>query len=507
MQLSRRSILGAGIAGTATALLGVTRGEAFAAARRKPKNIIFCVADGMATQTLAMADQFQRIRDGRQSYWTTLWNRDDVHRGWQDTRSLNSLVTDSAAASSTWGSGRHIWNGQLNMFPDGTELRTLVNLMTEAGVRCGLVTTTTITHATPAGFAVNCVQRDLEPLIAEKYLTSGVEVLMGGGDRSFSAESRKDKRDLYGDFEKAGFKVVKSRDQLLGLKSKKILGIFSPSHLPYSVDRDNDPELAKKVPTLAEMATTAIENLKGSKKGFLLQIEGGKVDHGAHANDLAAMVYDQFAFEEAVKVAIEFAEKDGETLVIITSDHACGGPSLNGAGAEYIDSTAGLATLSNMKSSYAPIMEALGKSPSISLIQDVIETKLGLKLSGSEAQGVMDAMAGKSPFALADFHKSSGGTLAMILGNHTKVCWTSGNHTSEHVVVTAFGPGKEAIAGLNPNVKFFDIMLATKGLKWSNPTMDFATAKGHYAKLRASLDPDWLELYASHDDCGCHGHE
>jgi hypothetical protein len=93
----------------------------------------------------------------------------------------------------------------------------------------------------------------------------------------------------------------------------------------------------------------------------------------------------------------------------------------------------------------------------------------------------------------------------MVLGNHTKVTWTSGNHTSDHVIVTAWGPGSEAVFGLTPNTSFFNMMLGFKGIKWSNPTMTFEEARRHYSKLKASIDPQWTELYAAHDECGCHG--
>ncbi|MGV3618738.1 MAG: alkaline phosphatase [Fimbriimonas sp.] len=497
MSFSRRTLLGASAAGLGAAALGMTppqRGRG-----RRPKNIIFCVVDGLSTATLTMSDHFQQLRDGKRSYWSTLLEKEGVVRAWQDTRSLNSVVTDSSAASSTWGSGRRIWNGQVNMYPDGTELRTLTSLMSEAGVRCGLVTTTTISHATPAGFAVNAMNRGQEPLICERYLKAGVDVIMGGGDDNLNPKKRKDGKDLYADFERAGFKVFRERSQVLGAKANKILGVFGPSHLPYTIDRDNDPELARVTPTLAEMAKVAIDNLKGSKNGFLLQIEGGKVDHAAHGNDFGAMIYDQIAFEEAVRVAIEFAEKDGETLVIITADHATGGPTLNGAGQEYFDSTAGLLTAAGMKASYGPVFSALGKTPSADDVQGVIETKLGIKLSKEEAEGVVAGIGGKSPFRLSQFHGSSGATLAMLLGNHSKVQWTSGNHTSDHVVVTAWGPGSDRVVGLTPNVKFFDIMLGLKGLKWSNPTMSFEEAQRHYAKLRASLEPEILAEWGVHD--------
>lgn len=507
MKLSRRSLLGTGIAGAA----GIASGAgAFASLQgmgskqSKIKNIIFLVVDGMAMQTLGIVDILSQLNGGKSSYWGWLMDQKFVTNGLQATRSLNSVVTDSAAASSAWGSGQHIFNGMINMYPDQTALKTLTTLMHEKGVRTGLVTTTTITHATPSGFAISIVNRDLEPIIAEKHLTSGVDVLMGGGNRHFAGDKRKDKRDLYPEFEKAGYTVVKNREALMETKSKKVLGIFSDSHLPFSVDRNNSPELQKTVPTLAEMTKHAIDNLKDSKNGFLLQVEGGKVDHAGHANDLASLVYDQIAFEEAVKVAVEFALKDKETLVIITADHATGGPSLNGMGEEYADSNKGILTVNGMKASYEVLARKFGASPTADSVRDIVKADLGLELSAAEAAAIVAGQKGQGPFNISGFLKASGMTMANILGNHTAVTWTSGNHTAEHVMVTALGPGSEMIKGLTRNVEFFDLMLAAKGIKHKNPTMDYATAQGHYEKMKVSLDQEWLDMYAVHEDCTCH---
>jgi alkaline phosphatase len=507
MSLSRRSILSLGATGLVASALPFS--STFSNGQwkgKRPKNIIFMVADGMSLQTVSICDEFQKLALGKDSsYWASLMDRPDVYSGLQETRSLSSVVTDSAAAASTWGSGRRVWNGMINTFPDKTNLRTLSSLMIEAGMKVGLVTTTTITHATPSGFAINILDRDLEALIAEQHLTNGVSVLMGGGDKFFNPAKRKDKKDLYGDFSAKGYKVVKDRDSVLNLKADKILGIFSDSHIPYTVDRDNDPELAKKVPTLAEMVKVAIDNLKDNKNGFLLQIEGGKVDHAGHANDTAAQIHDQMAFEDAIKVAIEFAEKDKETLVIITADHATGGPSLNGAGNEYIDATKGLVSIANHKSSYGPLMDAIGKTVTEDSVKSAIEAKLGIQLRANEATIVTDALNGKSIFSALELQGGKQSALALILQNYTKVGWTSLNHTSDHVLVTSYGPGSEQVRGLTKNVEFFDMMLSAKGLKWSNPTMTFEEAKKHMDTLHASIDPEWYAFYKSVDDeCLCH---
>lgn len=488
MSLTRRTFLGATAASLATIACGgdtkERRGQ-----KKEAKNIIFCVADGMAVSVPTMVDYYAQLSDGRHSYYADLMAQAYATNGLQATRSLSSVVTDSAAAAAAWGSGRRQWNGQLNMFPDGTKLRPLTDIVQEQGMRTGLVTTTTITHATPSGFSVSIDTRNDQPGIALLHLGGGVDVLMGGGDPYFA--SRSDKRDLYAEFAKNGYTVVKDRDATLGLKANKILGIYNGSNLPYTIDSDNDKEISSRVPTLAEMSQVALNNLEGGSEGFLLQIEGGRVDHAAHGMDLAGMFYDQIAFEDAVKVAVDFALEDGETLVIITSDHACGGPGLNGAdgsfGGNYFDSTAGLLTLQDMKASYDVIIPMLRKDPTTSVVQDIVEDRLGIKLDKDEADAVVASIGGKHPLGISEFHRSVNATLASVLGNHSKVNWTSGNHTAEHVLVTAVGPGSEQFGGLTENYRFFDLMLGMRGIEFSNPTMTYETAVKHIRSLEEKL--------------------
>jgi alkaline phosphatase len=496
MKLSRREVIGKGGLAAAGLTLGITSPlKALSRRGERAKNVIFCVVDGMPIQVMAMVDHFQQIRDGKRSYWSTLLDEPFVTNGLQDTRSLNSVVTDSSAASSAWGSGRRIWNGQLNMYPDGTELKTLFQLVQDKGVRTGLVTTTRMTHATPAGFAVSCESRNLEGLIAEKYLSMNINVLMGGGDRFFSADRRQDKKDLYGGYRQAGYTVVNSKAELNAARGK-LLGIFDDTHLPYTIDRINSTELSAKVPTLAEMTSKALSLLKDSSDGFLLQVEGGRVDHGGHSTDLAAMIYDQIEFEDALKVVVDFALEDEETLVIITADHACGGPSLNGAGSNYDDSTAGLESVVRMKASYDVIFAEIGRTPSANQVKDAIKKHLGIELKNDEAEAVSRAADNDSPFKLGSFATGLYTTLAMVLGNYTKVVFTSGNHTNEHVLVTSLGPHSEMCAGLTENTTFFDLMLASYGIEHKNPVMSYEDAKKHRG---GRIDDETMRLYCNLD--------
>src|SRR5690606_36367239 len=136
-------------------------------------------------------------------------------------------------------------------------------------------------------------------------------------------------QDLYTKFKNKGYQIAKSRAELKNLQAKApVLGVLADDALPYYIDRNSDTELQRHVPTLAEMSAKAIEVLSQSHNGFVLQIESGKVDWAAHANDLGGLIHEQIQFDEAIKVVMDFAEKDKETLVIITSDHGNANPGI-----------------------------------------------------------------------------------------------------------------------------------------------------------------------------------
>ncbi len=294
---------------------------------KRAKNIIFMVSDGMSNGTLSMADLYSRNILGKTSNWMSLYLENKVSRGLMDTASANSYVTDSAAASSSFGGGHRIQNGMLNVGINGEQYLPIWQKFKKKGKKAGCVTTVTITHATPAGFCVNSSSRSAEPEIAQMYADLGFDVMMGGGDEYFNKEKRKDKKDLYEYYKKKGYQVINEAEDLKEIKKgKPVLGVFSQGALPYTIDRETLKDEYKDIPTLAQMTKAAIDQMKDHKEGFVLQVEAGKVDWAAHANDVSALIHDQLSFDEALKVVIDFAEKDGNTLVIFTTDHGNANP-------------------------------------------------------------------------------------------------------------------------------------------------------------------------------------
>jgi len=269
----------------------------------RPRHIIQLVSDGTSSGTWTLADHFSTLTRGRGLRFFELLGQPGVSATSVNMRSLNSLVTDSAAASSSWGCGSRVVNGALNCLPDGRPLRTLYSLFAEIGWKRGLVTTTEITHATPAGFATNATARGSANDIAVQYLERKVEVLLGGGSTFFDPAKRKDKRDLRAEFRAAGYTVMERAGELdQAPLDRPWLGTFYPSHLPYTLDWRSDRKLRERVPSLAAMTRRALTKLERADH-FILQVEGGRVDHAAHANDITAAVHDLIAFDEASRSA------------------------------------------------------------------------------------------------------------------------------------------------------------------------------------------------------------
>jgi alkaline phosphatase len=202
---TRREILHLGLAGAAgLALTKLTPAQSSPRRAGRVKNIIFMVSDGMSAGVPSLADEFGKLVRGKGSFWYQLLQSPDATLGFFDMAALNSLVTDSASASSAWGSGSRIFNGQINVLPDGTRLTPIAPIVKQAGKKVGLVTTTRITHATPAGFAAVQPRRDDEDEIAPQYLNV-VDVLMGGGLRHYAPDRRKDGTDLIKTYQDAGY--------------------------------------------------------------------------------------------------------------------------------------------------------------------------------------------------------------------------------------------------------------------------------------------------------------
>ena len=218
----------------------------------------------------------------------------------------------------------------------------MLELAKAQGMGTGLVTTTRITHATPATTYAHVCHRDAENDIAAQLvpagkgtgwgayntkLNDGVDVVLGGSLRQFkpttvSGGKRADGRDLVKEMQDQGYSFVANGSDLTKIdptKTKKLLGLFNASHMNYDLDRTN-----KKIdePSLADMTTKAIDVLQAKNKSFFLMVEGGRIDHALHDTNAKRALQDTVAFDNAIKAAIDKVKKtDPElknTLIVVT---------------------------------------------------------------------------------------------------------------------------------------------------------------------------------------------
>ncbi|MBL9171710.1 MAG: alkaline phosphatase [Verrucomicrobiales bacterium] len=499
---------------------------------QRPRHIIHIVSDGMSAGTLSCADQLSLRLRGRGLTWLKLCNQPGSHLGLMETRSLNSLVTDSAAASSSWGSGVRVNNGTVNQSSKDKPLKTLYELFAQAGWKRGLVTTAEITHATPAGFATSVKKRGMATTIASQYLQREIDVLLGGGAKFFEASYRLDGKDLFGAFAKAGYRILRTPAELaVAPTDARWLGTFAASHLPYALDHIPDAKLRADVPTLATMTAAALRRLE-KENHFILQVEGARIDHACHNNDAAAALHDQIALDEAIDACVEFQKRVPDTLLVLTTDHGNANLGLNGTGDSYADSSKVFQNLKEVKSSFVTLLRPLkrrtAEEPPEKELDEEAEKKKEAAKSATEKEReatrkkkeeenvatpteivelVQAATGYKMPYrkaellrlhlsnageALYDVRKSDVSALGDVLSNHLGIGFTGTSHTSDHVPVLAVGPGAEHFHGFIKNTDVFRHYLGLAKIDFRNPDEPLVAGGPSATEVERHGDYQWV---------------
>jgi alkaline phosphatase len=459
---SRRSFIkGAGLAGLATPLLSGKASALPAAKRPVAKNLIFLVVDGMCNGTLGLAHHWHLRNRQTSLHWMRLYERKDLVRSFQDTASASSPVTDSAAAASAWGGGHRVMNRSINTAADGTSWTPLYSRAKKAKKRAGLVSTCRISHATPAGFASVVDHRDKEYEILRQYLAGEIDVLLGGG-RSKFVLTREDGStvDLLPQFKSAGYATAGKKEELAAFRGNepRILGIFSESHMPYALDRKNDSKLGT-VPSLPDMFKAALKNLDGSDEGFLLQVEGGRVDHAGHANDPGTILHEMLEFDACIPIALDFIDKHPDTLLVVTTDHGTGGCQLDGLGSGYNESGPALDRINQFNHSFEWLEKRFRATGKFSAEDFVRATGITpSKAQALEVQALLEEP--ELNYLTSAMAKVFADELTQIAATG----WSSNNHTGENVELLAFGPGAGAIPAFIQNFELHEIMATALGI-------------------------------------------
>ena len=366
---------------------------------------------------------------------------DSLLVGSVETSATDSRVTDSAASATAYACGLKSYNGAIGVDPDGVPCRTLFEAAEARGLATGLVATSRITHATPAAFTAHVTQRADEAGIAEQLVAGGTDVAFGGGARFFRPEAmggaRVDARDLVAEARATGWAVAQDRAGFDALRTTPALALLASDHLAYEIDRDETDE-----PSLAELAVRALDLLaasaEGRAEGFVLMVEGSRIDHAAHGNDPAAHLRDILAYDEAVAAVLAWAARDGQTLVVSTADHETGGLTLGRDGVYAWDPAPLLAATASRERMAARI--AAGENAA-TVVQD------GVGADSLDA-GVADALARA---ASAQDAAAVARIVRDLESEPAGIGWTTTGHTAVDVGLYAWGPGADAFHGTMRN--------------------------------------------------------
>lgn len=422
----------------------------------KPKSVILFIGDGMAANHVKATEIYAKEILKKDLAISSIKTS-----GVTTTHSASSRITDSAAAATAIYTGFKVKNGQLNVLPDGAETQGIGMAAKKAGLSVGVVSSARITDATPAALYATSSSRGSHEEIAVQLMDFMPDVALGVGKRHFVPSgsnngARKDDVDVIAQMKEKGFTYVESLNELNSVDPpniKRLFGMFSHGDMPYAIDRKKNTS-STRLPTLAELTKAALSIVEKNTKGFLLMIEGGRIDHASHANDIRTMIDETLEFDDAISVGLKFQETHPDVLIVVTGDHETGGLKNIGDGEFSIDP----AKISNLKKSLSHIEDELRKHPEN---QESILKSAGLDLSDEEMELLRAAQkraqeeksAGKAVDQKASKYDITGSlkALSAITSQRAKVEWASNNHTETPVITRATGPGAYLFEGSYDN--------------------------------------------------------
>ena len=384
---------------------------------------------------------------------------DKMQTGAVKTHMANSIITGSAAAATAFATGHKTSVRFIGVGPRTEDLlsgleptaepyapvATILEAAQRAGKATGIISTSRVTHATPAAFAAHIQDRGWDNDIMEHMVYNNIDVVFGGGARHLipAEESyttsfgdtwkgkRTDGENLIQVLQERGYQFIDSKEQLNTVNSGKVWGMFDDSHMQPDMDRQY---FAEHEPSLAEMVKKAIDILSQDPDGFLLMVEGSQVDWAGHNNDPIYMVRDFIAFDDAVKVANTFASEDGRTAVMAYPDHNTGGMKIGhyATAMGYTETTIEnlVEPLKAMKTSANGVVKMMVDDSDEALVASVAE-HWGIDLSPEDVAEIRDFQtAGLSlSYALA----------RVASAQYTVIGWTTHGHTGETVPLWMYG--------------------------------------------------------------------
>ncbi len=409
-----------------------------------PKNIILMIGDGFG---------FEQAEAGRlllpPAEDLVLYDSVDDTPGSVTVHNFFGEITDSAAAATTLATGCKTANGNISMETDDvTEIfPTSMQAAQAEGMAVGIVSTVNMCDATPGVWVAHAPRRSCSVIVPQQ-VDACPDVFLGAGEKASYRKGGKGKQafDFIADMvESCGHEEVRNPAELAAAQAPndRLIGLWGGWMLTFTIDRQNDP--GTNMPTLAEMTAKAIEVLSRDPDGFFLVVEGGAIDWTAHKKDIAGTARNVVAFDEAVAVAFDFAQNDGETALIVTADHETGGLEL-------------------------------GDSPDVDFIKGITASTTWMwgrvNLDGADAEVLLATHAGVTDLTqdekdAIDDHGEMG--MSDALNARANVLWIlppfeagipsvapgKGDHTANEIPVWAYGPGVEG--PLEGNLDLTDI--------------------------------------------------
>lgn len=420
----------------------------------RPKNIIFMIGDGMGhSQVKAYRyyanDPATEVIDPLplDAYLTGAVATEAIAMDCAEDDATQCVlnpygITDSASSASAYSTGKDTLVGRLGVSLEGERQESISEQARRQGIAIGIVSTSQVTHATPAAFYAHAKNRDENDTIADQLFDNQWEgmplpqVILGGG----TAVLKREDRDITAEFQAKGYSLVSNREELASNGSGLVLGLFAPIAMPRAWDRPDS------MPTLADMTTAAIKVLEQDEEGFFLMVEGSQIDWASHSNDVAGVISEMQDFSAAIETAIAYAEQQGNTLVVVTADHETGGLSL-GRDDQYFWNPR---PIRGLKKTPAGITEEFlaGDEP----LSVVAARHLPFELTEEERKALDEAKQETPPYPEYGVDGTQAYTLLNLLfDKRTQTEWGSMGHTGVDVPLYAIGPGSERFRGVLEN--------------------------------------------------------
>ncbi|GIU21202.1 alkaline phosphatase [Shewanella schlegeliana] len=396
----------------------------------RPKNIIIMIGDGMGPAYTSAYRYYQDNPD-TEEIEQTVFDRLLVGMASTYPARQSGYVTDSAASATALATGVKSYNGAISVDVDKRPLPTIMQIAQERGMATGVAVTAQVNHATPAAFLAHNESRRNYDEIAQSYLSSGADVILGGGQKYFP-------EGLLKQFTAKGYQHINQLEQLDSLTQGKALGLFAEVQLPWVIDLQDSTQLSL-------LTQKALELLSQNPNGFVLLVEGSLIDWAGHNNDVATAMAEMHGFANAIEVVEQYVRANPDTLMVVTADHNTGGLSI-GANGEYAWDTA---LLKGIQASPASIAE---QAIAVDDWQPLLIQQLGFEPKADELQRLSNArMQGKTALETG---------LKQLIDNRSFTGWTTSGHTGGDVQVFAAGPAADLFKGNQDNTDIAEKMIS-----------------------------------------------